>query len=185
MLIAGATSLFVPHAGHPPPKTRPAPPMSPVSQPTREPRPVVTVSAEFRLPPELTYEPLILEAADRYRVDPALIRAVIQTESAFEPMAVSSAGASGLMQLMPGLAEELGVRDAFDPRENIMAGVRYLSFLLYAHDGNLPLALASYNAGPGTVALYQGIPPFPETERYVKTITDILARGSDRATDTQ
>jgi soluble lytic murein transglycosylase-like protein len=183
MLLAGATSFFAPHAGHPPPKASTLPPAPPVTRLAPEPRGIVTVSTEFRLPPELAYEPLILEAADRYRMDPALIRAVIQTESAFEPMAVSTAGAQGLMQLMPALAEELGVQDVFDPRENIMAGARYLSFLLYAHDGNLPLALASYNAGPGTVALYQGVPPFPETERYVKTITEILARGSDRATN--
>ena len=184
MLIAGATSFFAPHAGHPPPKTRPSAALAPVTRPAPAPRPVVTVSAEFRLPPELVYEPLIQEAAGRYRLDPALIRAVIQTESAFEPLAISTAGAQGLMQLMPALAEELGVEDAFDPRENIMAGARYLSFLLYANNGNLPLALASYNAGPGTVALYQGVPPFPETERYIKTITGLLARSSDRGTPT-
>lgn len=87
------------------------------------------------------------------------------------------------MQLMPALAAELGVSDSFDPRQNIMAGVRYLSYLLYVHAGNLELALASYNAGPATVALYQGIPPFPETQRYVKTITGILARARGEAAD--
>src|SRR5215207_8200071 len=90
----------------------------------------------------------------------ALIRAVIMTESAFDPLAVSTAGAQGLMQLMPALSKQLGVSDAFDARENIMAGAQYLSSLLEAQKGNVKLALASYNAGPGNVRRYRGIPPF-------------------------
>jgi soluble lytic murein transglycosylase-like protein len=89
-------------------------------------------------------------------------------------MAVSTAGAQGLMQLMPALAEELGVSDPFDPRQNIMAGTRYLSQLLTFHNGDIPLALASYNAGPGMVDRYNGVPPFRETRQYIKTITDSL-----------
>ena len=135
----------------------------------------VTVTTAFRLPPS-AFDHLIDEAAAAHGLDPVLVRAVIATESAFDPMAVSSAGAQGLMQLMPELAEEMGVVDPFDPRENIMAGTRYLSALLDDHDGDVPLALASYNAGPGNVALYHGIPPFPETHRYVKTITRLVAR---------
>ena len=82
------------------------------------------------------------------------------------------------MQLMPALSQDLGVEDPFDPRENIMAGTRYLSTLLKQHDGNLELALASYNAGPGAVARYQGMPPFKETQDYVARITR-LAGVSD------
>jgi soluble lytic murein transglycosylase-like protein len=94
---------------------------------------------------------------------------------------VSSAGAQGLMQLMPALSEELGVADPFDPRENIFAGARYLKALLLEHDGDETLALASYNAGPGAVARHQGVPPYPETQQYVRTITGWLAK--ERAAD--
>ena len=174
MLFAGATTLFVPHAGKMPPKTGHATPTTAWTSVARGPIPVVTVSTEFRLPPEIAYEPLIQEAAAHHKLDASIIRAVIRTESAFDAKAVSSAGAEGLMQLMPALAAELGVRDSFDPRQNIMAGVRYLKYLLDVHDGNLALALASYNAGPATVEEHQGIPPFPETQRYVKTITGIV-----------
>jgi soluble lytic murein transglycosylase-like protein len=137
----------------------------------------VTTSETFRLPSEHAYEALILEASARYALDPALIRAVIRTESAFDALAVSSAGAQGLMQLMPALALELGVADAFDPRDNIMAGTRYLSALIGDHHGDIALALASYNAGPGAVERYNGIPPFEETRRYVSTVLGLLARG--------
>jgi soluble lytic murein transglycosylase-like protein len=105
-------------------------------------------------------------------------RAVVAAESAFDVYAVSSVGALGLMQLMPALAEEMGVQDPFDPRENIMAGSRYLKQLLDAHEGDVSLALASYNAGPGTVELYGGVPPYPETQQYVKSITERLAKTS-------
>jgi soluble lytic murein transglycosylase-like protein len=108
----------------------------------------VAVSISFApVPPGEAYEGLIKEAAKRYRVEAKLIRSVMQTESAFNPMAVSNAGALGLMQLMPELAEELGVTDPFDPRENIMAGTRHLRRLLDVHGGNVTLAVASYNAG--------------------------------------
>ena len=177
MMLAGATTLFVPHAGKIPPRPKPSPPIAVAHvSDTGLPTAVVTVETSFRLPPEVAYEMLIQEAAERYDVNPALVRAVIATESAFDATAISPAGALGLMQLMPALAEELGVLDPFDPRENIMAGTRYLSELLRLHSGNVRLALASYNAGPGAVEKYDGIPPYRETQQYVKTITGLLAR---------
>ena len=180
MMLAGATTLFVPHAGRIPPRPKPSP-QAAVSHvgDTSLPAAVVTVETSFRLPPEVAYETLIQEASERYDVNPALVRAVIATESAFDATAISPAGALGLMQLMPALAEELGVLDPFDPRQNIMAGTRYLSELLRLHSGNVRLALASYNAGPGAVSKYDGIPPYRETQRYVKTITGLLARDAD------
>jgi soluble lytic murein transglycosylase-like protein len=102
----------------------------------------------------------------------------MQTESAFNPAAVSRAGAMGLMQLMPELAEEFGIADPFDPVQNVMGGARYLRQLLDMHDGNVRLAVASYNAGPGAVARYGGtVPPFEETREYVKRVTHLLARA--------
>jgi soluble lytic murein transglycosylase-like protein len=140
--------------------------------------PQVDVATEFEaVPPSEAYEEIIQDAALKYDMDPALIRAVMQAESAFHPYAVSRAGAEGLMQLMPALADEMGVTDSFDPRENIMGGTRYLKRLLDYHRGNLDLALASYNAGPGNVERYGGIPPFRETRRYVKTIKALYARS--------
>lgn len=97
------------------------------------------------------FESLIQAAAARYDLDPALIKGVIQTESAFDPNAVSHAGAKGLMQLMDGTARGLGVTDSFDPAQNIDAGSRYLSYLLRKYDGNVASALAAYNAGPGRI----------------------------------
>ncbi len=122
------------------------------------------------------YEPFVREAASAFSLDPALIRAVIQVESAFDPWAVSRAGAQGLMQLMPELSKEFGVVDPFDPRQNILAGAEYLKQLLDRFDGNMELALAGYNAGPTVVARYAAIPPFEQTRKYVKTIKAILRR---------
>jgi soluble lytic murein transglycosylase-like protein len=146
--------------------------------------PSVSVSmSDFRaVRADRAYDDLIEEAAAAYRLDPELIRAVMRAESAFNPMVVSRAGAQGLMQLMPALAEEMGVDDPFDPRQNIMGGAKYLRQLLDRHRGNIPLSLASYNAGPTAVARYRAIPPFRETRQYVKKITGFLAdahEGSD------
>jgi soluble lytic murein transglycosylase-like protein len=139
---------------------------------------------EFRpVRPELAYEDLIQEAALAHGLSPDLIRAVMRTESAFNPFVVSPVGAQGLMQLMPALAEEMGVTDPFDPRQNVMAGAKYLRQLLDQHKGNIALTLASYNAGPGNVARYRGIPPFKETRKYVKTITGLLDEAAEDTTD--
>ncbi len=117
--------------------------------------------------PASPYEDIIREAALKYGVDPDLVRAVIRTESNFNPLAKSGAGAKGLMQLMPRLAKELGISNPFDPRENVLGGTRYLSKLLDRHDGDVRLALASYNAGP----------------RNVKKITGLLADNSTSSSD--
>jgi soluble lytic murein transglycosylase-like protein len=138
--------------------------------------PNVAVSMDdFRaVQPDRAYDDIIAEAAAEYDLNPELIRAVMRAESAFNPMVVSPAGAQGLMQLMPALAEEMGVTDAFDPRQNIMGGARYLRWLLDRNRGNIPLSLAGYNAGPTVVAKYRKIPPFRETQNYVKKITGFL-----------
>ncbi|MEB3245496.1 MAG: lytic transglycosylase domain-containing protein [Vampirovibrionales bacterium] len=116
------------------------------------------------------FESIIQENAIKHRVPPALIQAVIQQESAFNPNAISKAGAQGLMQLMPGTAKTLGVQNAFDPAQNIAGGTKYLSQLLGQFNGNIPLALAAYNAGPGAVNKYHAVPPYAETQQYVKKV---------------
>jgi soluble lytic murein transglycosylase-like protein len=117
------------------------------------------------------YEDLIRESAQYHRVSPDLIRAVIQAESGFNRWAVSPKGAMGLMQLMPATARDLGVADPFHPGENIRAGVRYLAGLLERFDQDVVRALAAYNAGPERVERYNGVPPYRETQNYVKKIT--------------
>lgn len=111
--------------------------------------------------------------AETHAINPALVRAVIQAESAWNTRAVSPKGALGLMQLMPETATELGVVDPFDPAQNIRAGVRYLKRLLDRYDGNAELALAAYNAGPGAVDKYGKVPPYRETQAYVRKIVSV------------
>lgn len=113
------------------------------------------------------YATEIREISARHGVDPTLVESVIRAESAFNPTAVSRAGARGLMQLMPKTATALGVRDSFNPRENIEGGVRHLRYLLDRYPGNVALAVAAYNAGEGAVDAHRGIPPYPETQQYV------------------
>ncbi len=117
-------------------------------------------------------EELVQAAATRHNVDPALVRAVIETESGGNPRAVSSKGAMGLMQLMPGTAMQLGVRNVFSPQENLDAGVRYLRTLLLRYGGDLDKALAAYNAGAGAVDRAGGVPRYRETQEYVRKVTN-------------
>ena len=117
-------------------------------------------------------EKLVREAAERHQVDPALVRAVIETESNWNPSAVSRKGALGLMQLIPTTAQRFGVNDAFSPKQNVDAGVKYLKTLLERYNGNLDLALAAYNAGEGAVDRAHGIPSFRETRNYVQRVQE-------------
>ena len=120
----------------------------------------------------------IVMASQRYNIDPNLIQAVIQHESGFRVDAVSHAGAMGLMQLMPGTADSLGVVSPFDINENILGGTRYLRRMLDRFDGDLSLALAAYNAGAGAVERHGGIPPFRETQNYVPRVLNSFAELS-------
>jgi len=120
------------------------------------------------------YYPLIRLAASKYKVNPNLIKAVIMQESGGDPEAISPCGAIGLMQLMPGTARDMGIKHPRNPKENIMGGTRYLSLMLKMFNGNIALGLAAYNAGPGSVNKYGGIPPYRETQDYVFKIMSLF-----------
>jgi hypothetical protein len=120
-----------------------------------------------------SYDEVVRYYAEQNGLEPNLIYAIIKTESNGDPYAVSRAGARGLMQLMPGTAVEMGVQDIFDPAQNIAAGTQYLAKMISFFDGNLTFALAGYNAGPGAVKKYNGVPPFQETRDYVRKVQSL------------
>jgi hypothetical protein len=120
-----------------------------------------------------TYVDIINAACDRHGVDPALVHAIVKVESDFNPYALSRKGAMGLMQLMPQTAVVMNVGNSFNPDENIDGGVKYLRYLIDRYEGNLPLALAAYNSGETAVKKWGTIPPYPETQNYVKRIMKI------------
>jgi soluble lytic murein transglycosylase-like protein len=122
------------------------------------------------------YTDAVRSAAAEYGVDPALLRAVIHAESAFNPHAMSAKGAQGLMQLMPGTASDMGVVDAFDAAQNIRGGAQYLAQMLKNFGGDERLATAAYNAGPGAVQRYADVPPFAETRVYVERVATLRER---------
>lgn len=122
--------------------------------------------------PATPFGELIFATAERHAINPQLVAAMVRAESAFDPLAVSRKGASGLLQLMPSTAQRFGVavEEIFDPERNLDAGVRYIRWLSERFEGNLPLVLAGYNAGEATVARYQGVPPYAETRNYIRRI---------------
>jgi soluble lytic murein transglycosylase-like protein len=134
----------------------------------------VALTSSSRFPLESRpFAALIETVSLKHGIDPALVHAVVQAESNYRPTAKSQVGARGLMQVMPATARDLGVKSArllFDPQQNLEAGVKYLKFLLERFDGDLPTAIAAYNAGPAAVSKYEGIPPFPETRNYVRKV---------------
>ena len=151
-------------------------------------RPTVETSTDFRVATDVPeakanetdpsrFDAIIEEASALYGVNSALVKAVIQAESRFNPLAVSPVGAKGLMQLMPMIAKEYGALDPLDAKQNVFAGVKYLSNLLDRYNGNVSMALAGYNAGPTAVKRFRGIPPYRETRGYVRKIQNLIADG--------
>jgi soluble lytic murein transglycosylase-like protein len=127
-------------------------------------------------PAVLDVDQVINDAAREHGVSRHLIRAIIETESDFDSLAVSPRGACGLMQLMPATVRRFGVADCFDARENVAAGTRYLKVLLTRYDGSIALSAAAYNAGEGAVARHRGVPPYPQTRAYVRRVKALLPR---------
>ncbi|MBZ0182622.1 MAG: transglycosylase SLT domain-containing protein [Melioribacteraceae bacterium] len=120
------------------------------------------------------FNPIIKEASSKFGISENIIKSIILTESAGNPKAISKAKAKGLMQLMDGTAKDMGVKNVWDPQQNIFGGTKYFSQMLKKYDGDVELALAAYNAGPGNVDKYNGIPPFDETQKYVKRVLGYL-----------
>jgi soluble lytic murein transglycosylase-like protein len=129
--------------------------------------------------PSLTVNELVANIARRHEVEPSLVDSIIRVESNYNPNAVSSAGAMGLMQLIPSTARRFGVNNTFRPEQNIEGGVRYLKYLMQLYNGDERLALAAYNAGEGAVAKYKGIPPYPETQNYVYQVGKKLGQSRE------
>lgn len=131
---------------------------------------VETIPVDIPLSGDCDLDWIIFRAGERAGVDPRFIHAVIKQESKYDPKAVSNVGAQGLMQMMPATARRFGLKDPFDPTANVEAGTKYLKWLLQRFDGDVSLALAGYNAGEGSVDKYNGVPPYSETQNYVKKI---------------
>lgn len=145
-------------------------------------RPTATASCTGLTPVSMQaraerYAPLIAKHATAHGVEPTLVSAVMRVESCYDARAVSRSGARGLMQLMPATAIELGVNDSFDPEQNVGGGVRYLARMLKRFNNDVRLALAAYNAGPESVATFKDVPPFPDTQSYVKRILSLYTTG--------
>jgi soluble lytic murein transglycosylase len=126
------------------------------------------------------YEGIIAQASKRFGLEPSLVKAVIKAESNFDDSAVSHKGAQGLMQLMPGTASDLNVQDAFDPEENIFGGTRYLSMMMRRFNNDKKLAVAAYNAGPEAVDNHKGIPPYAETQNFVRRVMGYYQQYSSK-----
>jgi hypothetical protein len=151
----------------------------PPESPTARRGPARSVGRQDELPGKRQLRPLIEHYARLHQVEPELVAAVVGVESGYNPRALSPRGAAGAMQLMPATAAHYGVTDRHDPAQNIEAGVRHLKYLLDQHQGNVPLALAAYNAGQGAVARHGGrIPPYRETLLYVPAVLSAAARGN-------
>jgi soluble lytic murein transglycosylase-like protein len=139
-------------------------------------QPAATPNRRPTTPQEL--DKMVEDTAQKHRVDPRLVRAVISTESNWNAGAISRTGAQGLMQLIPGTAQQMGVTDAFDPEQNVDGGVRYLGLMLTRYNGDVHKALAAYNAGPGAVDRWGGIPRISETQNYVQKVTSAYMGGT-------
>ena len=135
--------------------------------------PKQATSGQARTAARSNLDHVIQRSASRHQVDPDLVHAIVRVESNYNPNAVSSRGAQGLMQLIPATARRFGVRDAFDPSANLEGGIRYLKHLMELYDGDLELVLAAYNAGENAVSRYNGVPPFRETRNYLRKISRI------------
>lgn len=177
----------------PPPKKAPEPASKPKEKPgAGEPAAKRTTPAPpqasgavgtAQKPAKEQLQRMVHETAERHQVDPKLVRAVIETESNWNPSAVSHKGAFGLMQLVPGTAQRMGVTNVFDPQQNLDGGVKYLRSLLDRYNGNVPLTLAAYNAGEHAVDRWRGVPNYRETRQYVRKVSNSYFRPGSSESD--